>query len=85
MWRAFFQAVGIFLCILGVECLGVEQAVLKIHDPPPPAINPFAGENAVGPAKVVIPPPWAPFSLMATGAITIIYSFTLPRWVKGEG
>lgn len=84
MWRAFFQAIGIFLCILGAECLAVEQAVLKIHDPPSGAISPFA-DDAVGPPKVFTPAPWHPWSMMATGAITIIYSFTLPRWVKKEG
>lgn len=82
MWRAFFQAVGIFLFIVGVECLGVEQAVLRIHDPPPPLM---VGPDAVGPAKVFRPTEWMPFSLMATGAITVIYSFTLPRWAKKEG
>ncbi|MCS7306795.1 MAG: hypothetical protein NZ602_17005 [Thermoguttaceae bacterium] len=82
MWRAFFQAVGIFLFILGVECLGIEQAVLRIHDPP----NSFmAGPDAVGPPKVFKPTEWMPFSLMATGAITIIYSFTLSGLAKKEG
>ena len=35
MWRALFLAVGIYLVILGVECLGVEHVTLKIHDAPP--------------------------------------------------
>ncbi|HOM16472.1 MAG TPA: hypothetical protein PK777_12840 [Thermoguttaceae bacterium] len=79
MWRAFFQAVGIFLFIVGVECLAIEQAVLRIHDPPTSMADP------VGPAKVFRPTEWMPFSLMATGAITLIYSFTIPGWAKKEG
>ena len=25
MWRAFFLAIGIYMCILGAECLAVER------------------------------------------------------------
>ena len=35
MWRAFFLAVGFFVMILGVECLGVERVSLKMRDDPP--------------------------------------------------
>ncbi len=83
MWRALFLAIGVFLCILGLECLAVERVTLKVREPPPPGL--MTSEDAVGPQKVLAPPEWAPWSLMATGAITIIYSFTLPRWVKKEG
>lgn len=82
MWRAFFQAMGIFLFIVGMECLGIEQAVLRIHDPP---TSLMAGPDSMGPAKVFRPTEWMPFSLMATGAITLIYSFTIPGWAKKEG
>jgi hypothetical protein len=85
MLRSFFLAAGMFVCILGAECLAVEKVVLKLRDPPPASANPFAnGEQALGPQKVIVPADWVPFSLLAAGAITIIYSFTLPRWVKGD-
>ena len=29
MWRAFFMAIGITLCILGGECLLIDKAVLE--------------------------------------------------------
>ena len=32
MWRAFFLAIGFFVMILGVECLGVERVSLKMRD-----------------------------------------------------
>ena len=38
MWRAFFLAIGFFVMILGVECLGVEKISLKMRDDPPPPI-----------------------------------------------
>jgi len=82
MWRAFFQAVGIFLVIVGAECLAIEQAVLRIHDPPS---SWTAGPDAKGPPKVFRPTEWMPFSLMASGAITLIYSFTLAGGAKKEG
>jgi hypothetical protein len=30
-----------------------------------------------------VPPDWAPWSLMSTGAIVCLYSFTLPRRWNG--
>lgn len=86
MWRSFFLAVGIFLCVLGAECLAVDQVVLKLREPPPQGTGLFTGGNpSAGPQRVVRPPEWAPWSLLGAGAITMIYSFTLPRWVKGDG
>lgn len=82
MWRSFFLAVGISLVVIGFECLGVERVVLRIHDPPPLPILPFQQPAAHGPAKQISPPSWAPWSLMSTGAIVCIYSFTLPARFK---
>ena len=39
MWRAFFLAIGFFMMIVGVECLGVETVNLKIHDAPPAGLT----------------------------------------------
>ena len=85
MWRAFFLAVGIFLIILGLQCLGIDRALLKIHDDPPAAaVWPFDAQSKVGPNKQIVPPPWAPWSLMSTGAVVCLYSFTIPRRVSGN-
>jgi hypothetical protein len=80
MWRAFFLALGIYACIFGAECLVVEDFV-------------FAGESPTGPSGQTSlfqsstpmasrdwsPPEWAPWSLLSTGAIVILYSVTLNR------
>ena len=29
MWRSFFLAIGVYVCLLGVQALAVERAVLK--------------------------------------------------------
>ena len=79
MWRAFFLAIAVFVIILGIECLGVERVSLKMRDDPPPPSVPWESEPKVGPPVQIIPPPWAPYSLLAGGTVMCIYSFTLPR------
>ena len=84
MWRAFFLAIGVFLVILGVECLGVER--VQSEDPRQAAGARLAvrhrGQRR-GP-KQIIPPPWAPWSLLSSGAVMCLYSFTIPRRVAGN-
>ena len=84
MWRAFFLAIGFFIMILGVECLGVEKVNLKMHDEPPAPVSPFDLEPKQGAQKQITPPPWAPWSLLASGAVMCLYSFTIPRRVAGD-
>jgi hypothetical protein len=84
MWRALFLAVGFFVIVLGVECLGVEKVSLKLHDDPAPSMSPFDLELKEGAAKEISPPPWAPWSLLASGAVMCLYSFTIPRRVAGS-
>jgi len=84
MWRAFFLAIGFFLVILGVECLGVERVQLRIHDKPLAPVSPFDTEPTEGAPKQIVPPPWAPWSLLSSGAVMCLYSFTIPRRVSGK-
>jgi hypothetical protein len=70
MWRSFFLAVGAYSCLLGVEALTVEKAVLKV--------NPSTRQSAT---RDVVPPDWAPWSLLGTGAVVVLYSFTVPQRV----
>ena len=85
MWRAFFLAVGVFVCLLGVECLGVEKVVLKLKNPPPAPTQEFLAAPAptVGSAREIAPPDYAPWSLMGLGAVIILYAYDLPRRVNG--
>lgn len=69
MWRSFFLAIGAYCCLLGVEALAIERAVLK---------------NTSGTfqtSRDVIPPDWAPWSLLGAGAVVVLYSFTVPQRV----
>jgi len=63
MWRSFFLAVGITLLIVGAEFLIVDSAMMV----------------AEGGPKSFKPPEWAPWSLLSSGAIVILYSFTIPK------
>lgn len=74
MWRSLFLAIGAYCCLLGLEAMAIQRAVLK------PRVR--AGQ-VVTPARDVAPPDWAPWSLLAAGTVTVLYSFTLPRKVQG--
>jgi hypothetical protein len=84
MWRALFLSIGIFLILFGIQCLGVQQFTFKAHEEPPPSSSLIESPSAVGPQKKFNPPPWAPWSLMAGGAVVCLYSFTIPRRVAGN-
>lgn len=85
MWKSFFLAVGIFLCIVGAECLAVQKFVLKARAPAEQRNEWFAAsEPKLGPQKEIVPREWAPWSLMSTGAVVCLYSFTLPRRFAGK-
>ena len=72
MWRSFFLAIGVYVCILGVQALAVERAVIK------PEVA-----RDTGLKSEIVPPDWAPWSLIGGGAVVVIYSFTIPRRVGG--
>ncbi len=71
MWRSFFLAIGAYCLLLGIEALAVEKAVLKV--------SPNTGSTW----REVMPPDWAPWSLLGTGAVVVLYSFTIPQRVNG--
>lgn len=80
MWRSLFLAAGIVLCVLGAECLILEKAVLaKESDEPPPQSVAYFTSPAEASAKEIVPPDWAPWSLLGGGAVVILYSYTVPR------
>ena len=82
MWRSFFWSIGIFACLLGAECLVVEKALLQ-----PSAAAAGNGSNyalrAAPSQKEIVVPDWAPWSLFSFGAVTLIYTVTLPKRANG--
>jgi hypothetical protein len=80
MWRAFFLAAGIFGCILGAQCLVVDAFVMASDATT--ADNQavlFGAQSSAAPTQDFQPPEWAPWTLLSTGAVVILYSLTLNR------
>jgi hypothetical protein len=94
MYRAFLIAVGISMCIVGSECLVVDQAVLaypskakgKVTMPTNASQDPFSQQSI--PASSVEsgmarrefkPPEWAPWSFLSGGAVITLYALTVLR------
>ena len=85
MWRALFLACGIFMCILGAECLVVERFVMAgepvpVAEPGPTTI--FGGTSTPALAvssKDIEPAEWAPWSFLSSGAVVILYALTINR------
>lgn len=77
MLRAFFLAMGISTCIYGAECLVVERFVLAAEKPA--VTQPGIYAPPAKPAREMNPPEWAPWSLLATGALVVLYSMAMRR------
>ncbi len=80
MWRAFFLAVGICLLLAGIEFLILEKVIMSTQGSG--AMTQAAARLTPG-AREFAPPDWAPWSLLAAGAVVILYTFTLPKRVSG--
>ena len=82
MWKAFFVALGITLCILGVECLVLDKAILKREKSETVSASAqslFRPQEATLDPKELKPEDWHPWSLLSSGAVIILYSFSIPR------
>jgi hypothetical protein len=75
MWRSFFLAIGVYCCLLGVEALAVERAVLK---------SDLSGSPSTSASREISPPDWAPWSMIGGGAVVVLYSFTIPQRVAKQ-
>jgi hypothetical protein len=73
------------LVILGVECLIIDSATLAAERPVPAAPGQawFNPEPMLDPNRVVRPPEWIPWSLLASGAVILLYARTLPQRFGG--
>jgi len=78
MLRAFFLAMGISTCIYGAECLVVDRFVMAAESKPA-GTQPGAYAPPTKPPRELQPPEWAPWSLLATGALVVLYSMAMRR------
>jgi hypothetical protein len=70
MWKSFSLAAGIFACVVGVEMLLIDSAV----------ILPLDGQ---GSPHTFTAPDWAPWTLLSVGAMTVLHFVSLPRSLSG--
>lgn len=85
MWRSLFLAAGTYLLLLGAQLQLVDQVVLRVHERTQETVDMFGNRSTqAGAQRVLNPPDWVPWTLMSTGAITCIYSFTIPRLAAGK-
>ena len=86
MWRAFFTAVGITLCILGGECLLLEKANLNLPNKKKPEQTgsylqiPYLQATSTTPDSQDLKlPDWAPWTLLSAGTVIVLYSMTVAK------
>ena len=82
MIRSLFLALGIFCCVIGAQCLAIDEAVFRVRKAP--EASQFSVGESAGEQIKFQPPDWAPWSLMSAGAVTILYAFALPKRL-GQG
>lgn len=78
MLRAFFLAIGTYLIIAGAQCLAVDRVFWQATGEPVPSAIPFQKPAAPQP-KEFPPAPWVAWSLMTTGTVVCLYSFTITK------
>lgn len=85
MWRAFVMAIGIFLCIIGGECMVVDRVVIAKDVPDKNYTTTdelsawTTGINAAPARRVFVPPEWAPWGLLSAGVLTVLYGGAMPK------
>ena len=79
-----FLGIGIYLLILGLECLTVDRVSFRYHDDPAPQGTLFGIITPPAQDSQITPAPWLPWTLLSTGAVVCLYSFTIPQRMQGK-
>ncbi len=78
MWRSFFVGIGIFMIILGIQFLLVDSYTLTGgSEPKQPQSSGFLFRSTpalVETKKNFRPADWMPWSLLAAGAVVMLYA-----------
>jgi hypothetical protein len=73
MWKTVFLAIGLYVCLLGLECMALDKVVL---------VSRSELSTRRDRPREISPAEWAPWSLLSVGAVTMLYSFTIPNRAK---
>ena len=79
MWRSIFLAIGVTCCILGLECLVLDEAVLASSNTGPGSSIAVDVYTSAGGARQIKTEEWMPWSFLAAGTVIILYSITIPK------
>ena len=86
MWRSFFAAGGVALCILGAECMVVDRFELAdsvtktaLYMTTEEYTAWDAGLPTTATRRVLVPPEWAPWGLLSAGVMVVLYSSSFPK------
>jgi hypothetical protein len=73
MWRSVFLAIGITIGILGLECMVIDEAVIAKTGVVPAAMSTTDTMSQIKTRE------WMPWTFLASGAVIILYTITLPK------
>lgn len=77
MWRSIFLAIGAMAIIVGFETLFIESA--NFYPIREAEASTFSNPLGSGGIRQWSPQDWFPWAVLGTGAVVILYAFTLPR------
>lgn len=90
MARSFFIGLGVFIIVLGLQCVMIDEFRLRLQktpEPEPTAQLSSRGLPGSSPAEQedikLQTPDWAPWTMLSVGTVTIIYAFALPKRFNG--
>ena len=82
MWRSIFMAFGFYVFLLGAQCLVVDKFVLKSRSQAAQTNWLGQTEAILGPPREIVPTEWAPWSIMAGGAVIWLYAVAISNKMK---
>ncbi len=82
MWRTLFMAFGVYVFLLGAQCLVVEKFVMKSRLPTAQTNWLGQTETTAGPQREYAPTEWAPWSFMSGGAVVWLYAVAISNKMK---
>jgi hypothetical protein len=84
MWRTLFMAFGLYIFLLGAQCLVVDKFVMKSRTPAAPSTTNWLGqtEKAQGTQREFVPTEWAPWSFMSGGSVLWLYAVAISGRMK---
>jgi hypothetical protein len=84
MWRALFLSIAIALCLLGLECLVIDRAVLNVPAPASSSYSldpndPLATTPPTPGKRTIQAAEWHPWTLLSVGSVLMLYTVSLRK------